>query len=195
MAQAEKDQNSPAKNPLLWVSLIVVGLIIFIFAATDRGGVSSEKIPLKQAAGEAPIEQEKIDRELLVPAGQRAREYIRQVRAGGKPYPFDEVMGKAASFSAEGSLADAHLVYFFAAREGHVDAMMIMGEMSDPTLFNAQDNLLDQPDAVQAYKWYRLALDKGFDAARGRLDNLHSWARVEAAYGDTNAYQLLLNFN
>jgi TPR repeat protein len=195
MAQAEKDQNSPAKNPLLWVSLIVVGLIIFIFAATDRGGVSSEKIPLKQAGGEAPIEQEKIERELLVPAGLRAREYIRQVRAGGKPYPFDEVMDKAASFSAEGSLADAHLVYFFAAREGHVDAMMIMGEMSDPTLFNAQDNLLDQPDAVQAYKWYRLALDKGYDPARGRLDNLHSWARVEATYGDTNAYQLLLNFN
>ncbi len=197
MAQAEKAHNKSTKNPLLWVSLIVIGLIIYIFIASGRGNIAPQQATTDDAPenNAAQMEEGQINREELVPAGMRAREYISQLRKQGKPYPLDEVMAKAALYTSEGSLADAHLMYFFAAREGDVDAMMVMAEMSDPTLFRAEDNLLDQADAVQAYKWYSQSLEKGFEPARARLENLGQWAKDEARYGNTAAQQLLLNFN
>ena len=199
MSQAEKNQNSKAGNPLLWVSIIVVGLIIFIFTASDRKDVKVQSIDLKAPAKNEAAEAEEplglISREELVAPGMRARQYINQVRADGKPYPLEEVMAQGSTYASEGSLADAHLAFFFAAREGHIEAMMTMAEMSDPTLFQAENNLLDQADAIQAYKWYKLALDKGFEPAGDRLTNLHQWAKAEADYGNASAHQLLLNFN
>lgn len=196
MAQAEKEHKNKTINPLIWVSIVVIALILYIFFGSDRATIQSEKLKLDEPARVQTSGPEgQINRELLVPPGLRAREYIRQIREQGKPYPFDQVMGKASSYANEGSLADAHLVFFFAAREGHVEAMMMMAEMSDPTLFQAENNLLDTANAIQAYKWYRLALDQGFEPARPRLDNLAQWARAEAAYGNAEASQLLLNFN
>lgn len=198
MAQAEKEQSSPRKNPIIWVSLVVVGLIIFIFTASDRGGVSQQDLQLKQQPKvvETPQDAEgQIARDSLVPPGMRARKLIQQLREKGKPYAFEQLMAKASSFASEGSLADAHLAFFFAAREGHVEAMMMMAEMSDPTLFRPENNLLDKANAVQAYKWYRMALDRGFEPASSRLYNLRNWAEAEANYGNTDAQQLLLNFN
>ncbi len=197
MAQAEKEHNKPTKNPLLWVSLIVIGLIIYIFVASGRGNIAPQQATTDDAPENyaAQMEEGQVNREELVPAGMRAREFIGQIRKQGKPYPLDEVMAKAALYTSEGSLADAHLMYFFAAKEGNVDAMMVMAQMSDPTLFRAEDNLLDQADAVQAYKWYSQSLQKGFEPARARLENLNQWAKAEARYGNTAAQQLLLNFN
>lgn len=193
--QAEKEQLQPRKNPLIWVTLIVIGLILYIFFGADRGGVSREPISLKPAQQVETIPEESLQTEALIPPGARAREMIQQVRAQGEPYDFEQLMASASKFASEGSLADAHLMFFFAAREGHVEAMMMMAEMSDPTLFRAENNLLDKADAIQAYKWYRLALDKGFEPARSRLENLHQWARAESDYGNTDAQQLLLNYN
>lgn len=197
MAQAEKEENQPRKNPLIWVTLIVIGLIIYIFVASDRSGVSHESLPIKQVPeiSEPIVNEGGVDRELLVPPGLRARELIKQYRTAGQPYPFEEIMAKASAFSNEGSLADAHLMFFFAAREGDVDAMIMMAEMSDPTLFRAENNLLDHPDAIQAYKWYNQALQKGFEPAATRLENLKHWAEAEADYGNAEAQHLLLNFN
>ena len=200
MAQAEKENNKSSKNPLLWVSLIVIGLIIYIFVASGRSNISTPKVAQDAPEDDAvvikqSVQEGQINREALVPAGMRAREFISQLRKQGKPYPLDEVKAKAAMYSSEGSLADTHLLYFFAAKEGDVDAMMVMAEMSDPTMFRAEDNLLDEPDAVQAYIWYTQSLQNGFEPARERLENLHQWANAEARYGNTAAQQLLLNFN
>ena len=134
-----------------------------------------------------------IDRSLLVPPGMRARQYIVQLRAAGKPYPLSQVFEKADKFRKEGSLADAHLLYFFAARENHLPAIMTMGEMSDPMLFRAEDSLLDQADAIQAYKWYHKAAQMGQPSASERLDELGRWASEAAATGNSEAAQLLLN--
>jgi len=197
MAQAEKEELQPRKNPIIWVSILVIGLIIFIFVSSDRGGVSTESLPI-DAKPDIPEQTEAegdVDRESLVPPGLRAREKIQQFRAQGKPYPFDEMMAQASAYASEGSLADAHLMFFFAAREGHVEAMMMMAEMSDPTLFRAENNLLDRANAVQAYKWYRLALENDFEPASNRLENLKHWAEAEAGFGNADAQQLLLNFN
>ena len=202
MTQADKEQDKQRINPLIWVSIIVIGLIFFIFVGSDRGGVKTETLQLEDQQ-DTTVEQEvavessegQIDRELLVPPGVRAREYIGELRQKGKPYPLEELMAKASTYANEGSLADAHLAFFFAAREGHIEAMMMMAEMSDPTLFQSENNLLDKADPVQAYKWYQLALSSGFEPAQPRLDNLYQWAMAEAKYGNADAQQLLLNFN
>jgi TPR repeat protein len=135
-----------------------------------------------------------IDRSLLVPPGMRARQYIEQLRVDGEPYPLPEIFAKADQYQLQGSLADAHLLYFFGAREGHLPAIMKMGELSDPNLFLAQDSLLDQADAIQAYKWYRKAALMGHQPAADRIINLHQWAQTESMLGNSTAQQLLLNF-
>ncbi|MCP4075180.1 MAG: hypothetical protein GY744_03220 [Gammaproteobacteria bacterium] len=200
MVQADLEQVKKGINPLIWVSIIVIGLILFIFLGSDRGSVKTETLQLEDQ--HAQIESQVVEtaeglinRDALVPPGLRARKFIGQVRQNGRPYPLEELMAKASIYVNEGSLADAHLTFFFVAREGHVEAMMMMAEMSDPTLFQSENNLLDKADPVQAYKWYQLALSSGFEPAQSRLDNLYQWAVAEAKFGNVEAEQLLLNFN
>ena len=188
------------RNPLIWIVLIVVGLILFVFLSGERGDVPANlKVAeaVVVATENTPLTEETvgtINRGLLVPPGMRAREYIAQLRAAGKPYPLSQVYDKAEKFRNEGSLADAHLLYFFAARENHLPAMMTMGEMSDPVLFRAEDSLLDEADAIQANKWYRKAAELGQPGANQRLEELARWVNDAAAAGDSKARQLLLNF-
>jgi len=134
-----------------------------------------------------------IERSLLLPPGMRAREYIEQLRTAGKPYPLAQVHDKAQNFQHEGSLADAHLLYFFAARENHLPAMMVMAQLSDPILFQAENSLLDEADAIQAFKWYSKAAELGQPAATESIDKLRQWAQDAAATGNPEARQLLLN--
>jgi hypothetical protein len=213
MAQAEKKQGKSKTNPLIWVSIAVIGLILFLFLGSDRGNLQkgslqSVVVPLSiepSSAIEAPSpdsltgdtsQEGEIIREPTVPAvpGAQARDLIVDLREKGKPYPLAEVMSKASAYVKDGNLADAHLAYFFAAREGNVEAMMTLAEMSDPTLFQPENNLLDQADPLQAYKWYKRALNSGFEPAKPRLDNLYAWAEAEAKIGNSAASQLLLNF-
>jgi len=214
--------NEPApparRNPLIWIVLVVVGLILFVFLSGDRGDLpgkltiqGSPEVAAESAAGgdgaiddgiiQQSTEQDSaveettgaIDRGLLVPPGMRARQYIEQLRSTGKPYPLSQVFDKAQNFHYDGSLADAHLLFFFAARENHLPSMMTMAEMSDPLRFRAEDTLLDQADAIQAWKWYQKAAELGHPQALLRLDELGQWARDAAADGDSTARQLLLN--
>jgi TPR repeat protein len=92
------------------------------------------------------------------------------------------------------SCAPRASLYFFAARKGYLPAMMKMGQMSDPTLFRAEDSLLDDADVIQAYKWYRQAAEMGHQPATDRVASLRQWAQDEAEEGNSHARQLLLNF-
>ena len=185
-----KESGSPSRpNPLLWIALLVIGLIIFVVMSGDRGASVPDAKSIDSSAASGDIE-----RSLLVPPGMRAREYIEQIRAAGRPYPLDEAYRKAGDYLREGSLADAHILYFFAAREDHLPSIMVMGEMSDPILFSAENALLDHADAVQAYKWYRKAASLGQPQAEKRIEDLHQWANDEAASGNPQARQFLLNF-
>ncbi len=199
MTQAEKKHNQSKINPLIWVAIGVFGLILFIFLGSDRGDLKSGSIESTETrpaiSSDSPNSREgQIQREASVPPGVQARELIGSIREKGKPYPLEDVMTQAASFVSEGNLADAHLAFFFAAREGNVKAMMTLAEMSDPTLFQSENNLLDKADALQAYKWYKRAINSGFEPALARLDNLYRWAEAEARFGNAEASQLLLNF-
>ena len=177
----DNQEPIPSKrNPLLWIGLIMAGLIVFVLIGGDREpGRTDADEPEATATILPDTDQPEsiadsgtdtqvitegtgiIDRALLIPPGMRAREYIAQLREQGKPYPLDEANDKAASYQNDGSLADAYLLYFFAAKEGHTPSMLEMARLNDPRYFQPNTALLDEPDAVQALKWYRLAQEAG----------------------------------
>jgi hypothetical protein len=234
MSQINEQAPKGGRNPLAWIAIIVVGLILFVFLGGDRRDVGEplevednrvvsetdsmeQSEPVEQADsmgqadsagqaismeaagsiedGSAPEGEMEgiIERTLLLPPGMRAREYIGQLRAAGRPYPLEQAYAKAQDFQHEGSLADAHLLYFFAAREDHLPAMLMMAQLSDPVLFQAENSLLDRADAIQAFKWYSKAAELGQPAAAEGIDKLRQWAQDAAAAGDPEARQLLLN--
>jgi len=218
MSELNEPAPSARRNPLIWIVLVVVGLILFFFLSGERGDLpgklkiqatperavgsttaegrdSDANLVSGSATGDSAAEPTSgaIERSLLVPPGMRARQYIEQLRGIGKPYPLSQVFDRAQKFNDEGSLADAYLLYFFAARENHLPSMMVMAEMSDPLRFRAEETLLDQADAIQAWKWYKKAAQLGHPQAQQRLDELGGWAQDAAAGGDSAARQLLLN--
>jgi hypothetical protein len=203
MSELNETGSSSRGNPLLWISLAVIGLILFVLLSGDRGdpmsGGTDEATRTDEIAGTDEVTDTgettgAIERSLLMPPGMRARQFVKQLRSEGRPYPLGVVYEKAQRFRQDGSLADAHLLFFFAAREDHLPAMMVMGEMSDPTLFRAENSLLDNADVIQAYKWYQKAAEKGYQPASERVVSLHQWALDEAESGNSYARQLLLNF-
>ncbi len=187
----------------------MVGLILFVLVGGDREAPQVEEtstISRVDDAGtisrsDAVVESEPladeagvIDRNLLIPPGMRAREYVAQLKEQGKPYPLDEAKQKAEAYQDDGSLADAYLLYFFAAKEGHTASMLQMAKINDPRYFQPATALLDEPDAVQALKWYRMAQQSGDEQAAVSLESLRGWAETEAANGSEEANQILLNF-
>jgi len=185
----------------MWIALVVIGLILFVFLGGDREDalprVQVDTVDAVDATATEPVTEEPaigtIERTQLVPPGMRAREYIQQLRDAGKPYPLSAVFDRAEKYRREGSLADAHLLYFFAARESHLPSVMMMAEMSDPQFFKAENSLLDQADVIQAFKWYQKAAELGQPGVNVRLDALRGWATDAAAAGDSQADQLLLS--
>ena len=175
------------RNPLYWLAIAAMVAIAYIFSETDRGNT-----PVVSKPDNGELTSGPIDRSLLIPPGMRARQFIEQLRAEGQPYPLDEVFNKAADYDHEGSLADAHLLYFFAAREGHVDSMIKLGEMLDPNLFQSENSLLDQPDPLQSYKWYQKAAAQGDSDMSARIEKLQQWAMQESESDNPYARQLLM---
>ena len=188
MSDSFEDEPSRRKrNPLYWLAIAAMVAIAYIFAGTDRGNTPEVARPDNNEVASGTI-----DRSLLIPPGMRARQYIEQLRAEGQPYPLDDVFDKAADYDREGSLADSHLLYFFAAREGHVDSMIKLGEMLDPNLFQPANSLLDQPDPLQSYKWYQKAAAQGNSDMSARIEKLQQWAMQESESDNPYARQLLM---
>lgn len=100
----------------------------------------------------------------------------------------------AGEFFDSGELADAQLLYFFAARGGNGPAALALAAMYDPVDFDASKSLMDEPDIFQAYKWYGKALEAGETTAAGHLNALRAWTEQAAANGDQKAEQLLLQW-
>lgn len=123
--------------------------------------------------------------------GARARALIAEMRAGGE-LDLDDLFAAAENAQRDDQLADAYLLYFFAAREGHADAALTLGRQADPENHVAGESVFDSPDLTQAHKWYQVAARNGSIAARDELSALR--ARVErlAADGDPEAQRIAL---
>jgi hypothetical protein len=126
--------------------------------------------------------------------GDTAREIITRLKAdpGGPDYA--EAHARAGEFQANGQLADAQLLYFFAARGGYAPAAFDLATFNDPNQRSADSSLTTEPDPFQSYRWYTAARDAGHEEATGRLDALHDWAESASASGDADAERLLLQW-
>ena len=87
---------------------------------------------------------------------------------------------------------EAYLLFRLAARHGHCQAALLLGNQADPAFRDANipDSLKDQPE--QAYKWYSIAAEEGIDEAAEQLQDLRKRMELSAANGDERAQRLLL---
>jgi TPR repeat protein len=95
---------------------------------------------------------------------QAAREVIDDLGEADSA-DFQQAYERAQEFRREDRLADAQVLYFFAARGGHAQSQYELATMNDPLYHSDQTSLLGDPDPFQAYKWYSAALQRGIAAA------------------------------
>ena len=160
------------------VAVLVVALLVYYLYPTTT-------VPPEGAPGAGVTDAER---------GDSAREAIADLQdqgAGG----YDAAYSRAEEYRSDGRLADAQLMYFYAARGGHAESAFQLGTMNDPNHHDPASSLLPNPDPFQAYKWYSQALEGGMDEASTRLEALRDWAEREAQTGNTEAEQLLLQWN
>ena len=112
----------------------------------------------------------------------------------GAATDIDTAFERAQAFQQAGQLADAQLLYFYAAREGHAGSAFALAELNDPNHHSPETSLLAEPDAFQAYRWYSQARERGYPGAAERLDALRAWAVTASEAGDFEAEQLLLQW-
>jgi TPR repeat protein len=179
-APAAATQTGLAVTRMQWLlAAVAVAALVAAYWYFTAGSGSSAGISAPATSKEA------------VP--QVAREVISEQQQVEQP-DYAAALEQARSLRAEGKLADAQLLYFFAARGGHMPAAFELAELYDPLHFDAATSLMDKPDAFQAFKWYTQALKDGNTQASARLDALHQWAQQAAEEGDLDAEQLLLQW-
>lgn len=122
-----------------------------------------------------------------------ARDIINQLKES-PDVDYDGVYQQASEFMEEGDVADAQLLFFFAARQGHGPSALVLARLYDPVGFNPDTSLMDESDAYQAYKWYTKARAAGEDEATDGLNMLKTWCETAAAEGDDKAARVLLQW-
>lgn len=123
--------------------------------------------------------------------GSRARSLIAQMRAAGS-VNLDEIHTRAVEAQAQGELADAYLLYFFAAREGHAESALALGRQADPATRDPDDSVFGVADYQQAHKWLQRAAEAGSSEAADRLADLRGRLEGLAAGGDPQAQRITL---
>jgi len=197
--------NSPLSSLAgLLGSLVVLLIIIYVvFSGAQRQDSSrpvASSAPAAVVGHRAPAAV--VDNSgAAVQPGEAARAIIAGIREKGQPSTIDleHVYLEASEFRVAHRLADAHLLYFFAAREGHVPSAVVLGEMFDPLLFSPETSLMDEPYPLQAARWYSVAAQKGSPEAATRLADLRTWAELRTwagargREGDEAALRVLLS--
>ncbi len=135
-----------------------------------------------------------VDSALDTARGDRARVVIAQLRKNGGEVDVDELFARAERFRGAGMLADAHILYFFAARRGHARSAMVLGTMYDPSYHSNITSIMDDPDLGQAHKWYLQAANGGDMVAKEHLHDLRARVERAAAGGDQEAARLRLQW-
>jgi TPR repeat protein len=213
VVETEVAESEPQRRAGPWKLIIVVAVLTLIGvwlvpgdkpqedpAVAERAhGGSPARTPslLADGPGDEPsaVETAPLDAEGREVAderpGARARVLIARMRADGK-IDLDRVVASAERAQVAGELADAYLLYFFAAREGSVAAALELGKQADPASRDPLSSVFEGPDLNQAHKWYRIAAEDGDAEARDRLADLHARVEELAASGDPQAQRISL---
>lgn len=123
--------------------------------------------------------------------GNAARKLIAEAK-GSSNLDLSSLFEQANTFLNKGKSADAFLIYFFLAKQGHGPSCLALAEMADPAYFKADKSFLDAPDIFQAYKWYTDAKTYGMSQADAQLRDLKLRAKAAAAGGDEKMRRLLV---
>lgn len=170
-------------------AIIIVALVVYLLYPKPP----TEPVPAPTTGPARPLETVE-PAETEAERGDTAREIIETLSAGDGEVDYDEALSRARDFQADGRLADAQLLTFFAARGGHAPAAFALATSYDPNHYSETTSLMEEPDPFQAYRWYRVARDAGQVDAEERLANLRRWAEDAAEDGNAEAERLLLQW-
>lgn len=126
--------------------------------------------------------------------GDTARTIVTKLRAEDMEAEPDELFTRAEHLQGEGQLEDAYLLYRLAARQGHVQAALVLGTQADPAFHTADTSILTEADPQQANKWYSAAAVAGNEEAVERLKQLRAYVEQSAADGNAAAQRLMLQW-
>jgi TPR repeat protein len=180
---SSSSRRNQSGNTLLIV-VVVVAIAVLAVAGYFFFSKSADE-PIRPAAPVPPTAKEA--------KPDNARSIIDSLKESGD-VDYDSAYAQAGEFLRDGQVADAQLLYFFAARGGHGPSALALAGLYDPVGFDPQSGLMDEPDGFQAYKWYGRALEAGESEAAERLMALKEWCEKAAAEGDMAASQLLLQW-
>lgn len=205
-------RRSLASSPLIWGAVVVaIGIGTLLMSGTRRPPVvsseqeieapvvSSEPQVTAPVAPEAPkAEPDPVTTESEGASAQRsgegARQLIAEMREGRAKMDLESIDQRAGELLAEGEIADAYLLYFFGARQGHARSAFALGALYDPRYYSKERSLVGRPDPLQAGKWYHIAAKGGHNEARTRLLGLQDWVETRAQSGDSEAQRILLSW-
>jgi TPR repeat protein len=194
-------RRSILSSPLTWGAVAVaIGIGTLLMSGTRRPPIADSEpqaeAPVAPVApkteaepAEAAAEQASAQR-----PGDAARRLIAVATEGGATPDLEPIYERAGERLNDGKVADAYLLYFFAARKGHAASAFALGRLYDPNNFSKEQSLLGKPDPLQARKWYRIAAKQGHNEARTRLLGLQDWVEARAQSGDTEAQRILLSW-
>lgn len=168
--------------------IVVVAIAILVFVAIYLWRPEPEPIPEPGRPLET-VQPAKSAEE----RGDTARAIIERLEANAAGPDYAEAYARAQEFQADGQLADAQLLYFFAARGGYAPAAFDLATVNDPNHHTSASSLA-AADPFQAYRWYTAARDAGHPGASERLEELRVWAESASQAGDHKAEQLLLQW-
>jgi len=150
--------------------------------------------PVKKSPPAAKPSKTKSITKITRAPGDSARAIIAKFRAQKGATDLQQLLTSANEFNSKGMYTDAYLLYFFAAKQGSRTAAQVLAKIHDPTYHSKQTSIMDQPDLVQAYKWYQQAARGGQATAQKALDTFRAQVEQMAASGHAEAKQLSLQW-
>ncbi len=201
------DEDRPERRlvPQILIGVVVLLTLIGVLlvpgeapeetpAGTEAPSLLGEQTNQSRTDGDPNIDRSRIESGTgLSQPGAQARALIASQRTSGET-DLEALHAAAVEAESAGNLADAYLLYFFAAREGHAASALVLGNQADPAGHDPAKSLLASADLIQAHKWYQMAAQSGNDEAQERLADLRARVTQLAAQGDPQAQQLALTW-
>lgn len=173
---------------------IVIGIVTVVIVALAAVWLFTGKPEPEPVPAPGPTLDRVEPAETAAERGDSGREIISELSSAEGEVDYAQAHERAEAYRAEGRMADAQLLYFFAARGGNAEAAFDLATFYDPNHHSQTEGLMEEPDPFQSYRWYRAAEEAGHEDASRRLADLRAWAEQAADGGDAEAERLLLQW-